>query len=120
MFSFLFSNLTNIFLAQAGAAATAIPAATHGVATAAAHHPNVGIIILEIIYALISLALVILVMMQPSKTEGLGVIMGGGMQNMFRGKQSVEQKLVKITTNIGITFVVLSLVICFCINRFGV
>ena len=76
--------------------------------------------ILCVIYGVVCFVLVGLVMMQTSKAEGLAGIMGGSVQNMFKGKQSKEtseELLAKITNYLCIAFVVLSFFMSFFVNQ---
>ncbi|MDD6811237.1 MAG: preprotein translocase subunit SecG [Lachnospiraceae bacterium] len=69
-------------------------------------------IVLTVIYIIISIALVVLVLMQEGKSAGLGAI--SGMAETYWGKnkgRSMEGKLVKITTGLAVFFLLLSIVL---------
>lgn len=116
MFNDLFINFTNIFLAQTSTVATTGKV----VGNVAGGGGNPVVVVLCILYVLVCISLVLLVMFQTSKQEGLGGVFGSSMQNLFRGKQSAEQKIAKSTSAVGFIFVILSMIICFVINRYGV
>jgi protein translocase, SecG subunit len=117
MFNDLFVNFTNIFLAQA----TTVTTTDTVVGNVAKSGGNSFLVVsLCVIYAIVCVGLVVLVMLQTSKQEGLGGVFGSSMQNLFRGKQSAEQKIAKFTSIIGFIFVILSMVICFIINKHGI
>lgn len=69
-------------------------------------------IVLTVIYIIVSIALVVLVLMQEGKSAGLGAI--SGMAETYWGKnkgRSMEGKLVKITTGLAVTFLLLAIVL---------
>lgn len=69
-------------------------------------------IILMIIYAVICLALVVIVLMQEGKQAGLGSISGAAETYWGKNKgRSMEGKMEKITKYLAIGFVLLSLIL---------
>ena len=78
---------------------------------------NVPVVILEVIYCIICLALVIMVMTQTTKSEGLTGTLGGTTQSIFRGKKSFEEKMTNITNWIAGAFVIGSFVIFLIIKQ---
>jgi preprotein translocase subunit SecG len=60
-------------------------------------------IFLQILLLVISLALIVIVIMQPSKGEGLGAI-GSGGQMFFAKNKGLEKLLDKITMWLAIIF----------------
>ena len=69
-------------------------------------------IVLTIVFILICLALVVLVLMQEGKSAGLGSISGAAETYWGKNKgRSMEGTLVKLTTILGVAFIVLSLVL---------
>ena len=69
-------------------------------------------ITLTIIYIIICIALVILVLMQEGKTAGLGAVSGAAETYWGKNKgRSMEGKLVKITTDLAIGFMVIAIVL---------
>ena len=77
--------------------------------------------ILLILYGVVCFVLVGLVMFQTSKSEGLAGIMGGSVQNMFKGKESKETKeeiLKKLTNIMCVAFVVLSFILSWLFSRY--
>jgi preprotein translocase subunit SecG len=82
-------------------------------AAAAVRHGN-GVIgyLLMVVYLLVCLGLIVAVLSQTSKNEGLGgTLGGGGTQSVFHGKKSVEEKLGTITNVLAVSFIVLSMVV---------
>lgn len=69
-------------------------------------------IVVGIVLILTSLALIAIVLLQESKTQGLsGAIAGGAETFLGKGKsKTTEQKLAKITKVLAIVFFVLALV----------
>lgn len=124
----MFENILFQLMGFAVQAAPAVPALPVSAAPAAAQtvqqvagqaasNPLSGAftVLCMIVYGLVCLALVLLVMFQNSKQDGLAGLMGGGMQNVFRGKQSVEQKISGITTWVATAFILCSIGIYFLI-----
>ena len=72
----------------------------------------VVMIIIQIIFILLCIALTILVLMQEGKSAGLGAI--SGMAETYWGKnkgRSMEGNLVKITKFLAIGFMLISIVL---------
>ncbi|MBO7402951.1 MAG: preprotein translocase subunit SecG [Lachnospiraceae bacterium] len=70
--------------------------------------------ILTVLYVLVCLALIVVVVMQESKAEGLSGALTGGNSQSYWGKnkgRSVEGLLVKLTILFGALFIVLSIVL---------
>ncbi|MBO5072157.1 MAG: preprotein translocase subunit SecG [Eubacterium sp.] len=69
--------------------------------------------IVTIAYIIICVALVIVVLMQEGKTNGLGAMTGAADTYWTKNKgRSTEGVLVKITTVLSVLFVALSLILC--------
>ena len=68
-------------------------------------------IILLVLQALISIALVLLVMSQTSKNEGLTGTIGGNVSANFKGKPGFEERLQNYTRYIGIAWFVVSILV---------
>lgn len=69
-------------------------------------------IILTIIFILVSLALLIVVLMQEGKSAGLGAISGAAETYWGKAKgRSMEGMLVKITKILAISFIVLAAIL---------
>lgn len=76
------------------------------------HQPGgIVIIFLQIVYFVICIGLIVMVMLQTSKSEGLTGMMGGATQSIFRGKKSFEEKISTITTWLAGAFVIGSFLI---------
>ena len=69
-------------------------------------------IVVGIVLIITSLALIAIVLLQESRTQGLsGAIAGGAETFLGKGKsKTVEQKLAKITKIVAIVFFLLSLI----------
>ncbi|MBO4749259.1 MAG: preprotein translocase subunit SecG [Lachnospiraceae bacterium] len=66
-------------------------------------------ILVSIVYIIVSVALVILVLMQEGKAQGLGTISGAADSYWGKNKgRSMEGMLVKITRILAIAFLVLT------------
>ena len=66
-------------------------------------------ILVSIVYIIVSVALVILVLMQEGKAQGLGTISGAADTYWGKNKgRSMEGMLVKITRILAIAFLVLT------------
>ena len=68
--------------------------------------------ILTVILILVSIAFTIVVLMQEGKSAGLGAISGAA--ETYRGKnkgRSMEGALVRITTVLGVVFMILAVVL---------
>lgn len=61
---------------------------------------------LLVIYFLICAGLIVAVLLQTTKSEGLTGIIGGQTQSIFRGKKSVEEKLNTVTNWLAVSFLV--------------
>lgn len=69
-------------------------------------------ITISVIYILVSVALVILVLMQEGKTQGLGSISGAAESYWGKNKgRSMEGMLVKITKVLAVLFLLLTAVL---------
>lgn len=69
--------------------------------------------VVTIAYIIICVALVIVVLMQEGKTNGLGAVTGAADTYWTKNKgRSAEGILVKITTVLSVLFVALSLILC--------
>ena len=69
--------------------------------------------IVTIAYIIICVALVIVVLMQEGKANGLGAMTGAADTYWTKNKgRSTEGVLVKITTVLSVLFVALSLILC--------
>ncbi len=69
-------------------------------------------IVLTVVYIIVSLALVILVLMQEGKSAGLGSISGAAETYWGKNKgRSMDGMLVKITKWVAVAFILLSVVL---------
>ncbi len=68
--------------------------------------------ILTILFVIICVALVVLVLMQEGKSDGLGAISGAAESYWGKNKgRSMEGRMVKITTYLAVAFIVLALLL---------
>lgn len=69
-------------------------------------------IVLTVVYIIVSIALVILVLMQEGKSAGLGSISGAADTYWGKNKgRSMDGMLVKITKWLAVAFILLSVVL---------
>ena len=69
-------------------------------------------IILTIVFIVVSLALLVVVLLQEGKSAGLGAISGAAETYWGKAKgKSMEGMLVKVTTGLAIAFIVLAAVL---------
>jgi len=64
-----------------------------------------------IIYFMVCVGLVVAVLLQTTKSEGLSGIIGGSSKSVFKGKKGFEEMLQICTNVLAISFLVLSLVL---------
>lgn len=67
--------------------------------------------ILLVVYFLVCLGLVIAVLLQTTKSEGLSGIMGGSHQSVFKGKKGFEETLQEATNYLAVSFIVMSFLV---------
>ena len=91
-------------------AAPAVNAAAHAAGNLGG---NIFHYLLLGVYLLICIGLIIAVLVQTTKSEGLSGVIGGATQSIFRGTKSIEQKLNQFTTYLAVAFIVLSIAISF-------
>ena len=75
------------------------------------------------VYGVVCFCLIGAVMMQTSKAEGLAGILGGGMQNDFKGKEaknSREETFKTWTNYLCIAYVVLSILLSLFFNHLSI
>ncbi len=69
-------------------------------------------IVLTVLFIIVCIALVVLVLMQEGKSEGLGVISGAAETYWGKNKgRSMEGQLVKITKILAVSFFVLAIIL---------
>lgn len=74
-------------------------------------------IVANIAQVFIALALIFIVAIQQGKNEGLGGVIGGHTASNFKGMPSFEDRLTGWTRNIGIAFLLVSIVVAVTTNR---
>lgn len=79
---------------------------------------NILLVFLLTIHVMVSFLMIIAVLMQRPRSEGLGAAFGGGMTDNIFGAQTTNV-LAKATTILGITFFVLTLGIAMIYSRTG-
>lgn len=69
-------------------------------------------IVITVIYIIVSLALVVLVLMQEGKSAGLGAISGAAETFWDKNKgRSIEGTLVKITKILAVLFILITVIL---------
>ncbi len=63
------------------------------------------------IFVLICISLMGIILLQNSKTGGMGAAMGGGAMNAAFGGQGADKLLVRITSALAVMFMILAIVI---------
>ncbi|MBI3925974.1 MAG: preprotein translocase subunit SecG [Armatimonadetes bacterium] len=76
---------------------------------------GMGIIqyVVVVVYLLVCVGLILAVLSQSTKNEGLGGSMMAAPQTAFRGKKSFEDKLSTLTSTLAATFLVMSMLVSF-------
>lgn len=69
--------------------------------------------LLSVLQVLAAIVLVVIVMSQTTKHEGLGGAIGGKAQSSFRGRAGLEQQLQRLTMYAAIAFFVISLMVAY-------
>ncbi|MCD4785946.1 MAG: preprotein translocase subunit SecG [Candidatus Eremiobacteraeota bacterium] len=70
-----------------------------------------------VVYFLVCVGLVVTVLLQTTKSEGLSGIIGGAAQSVFKGKKGFEDRLKEATTVLAVSFIVLSLLLSIVVFR---
>ena len=80
---------------------------------------EVVINILTVVYIIVSLVLIVIVLMQPGKSDGLSGSIGGAADTFFSKNKSrtIDAALAKWTGVVAGLFIVLSLVLVFLISK---
>ncbi len=73
-------------------------------------------ITLQIVHILLSLGLILVVLLQPSRDAGMPGALGGG-QSMFGKTKGFEEKMSKVTSAVAILFMISSVVLAFIVGR---
>ena len=63
------------------------------------------------IFVIVCIMLMGIILLQSSKTGGMGSAMGGGALNTAFGGQGADKLLVRITSGLALTFMVLAFII---------
>jgi len=95
--------------AGAGTMATKPPPATYNL--------NALQVIFLIVYFLVCVGLVVTVLLQTTKNEGLSGIIGGAAHSVFKGKKGFEERLQEATNVLAVSFIVLSMLLSIFIFR---
>ena len=74
---------------------------------------STGQTILSVVYAIVSLALIIAVLTRTTKSEGLSGSMMGPSESVFRGKKSADETVDTVTNTLAWSWLLLSLVIAY-------
>lgn len=68
-------------------------------------------ILFSVLQVLSALTLIVLVISQTTKSEGLTGTIGGKASSSFRGKPGIDDKLAQFTTYSAVTFMVTSILV---------
>ena len=69
--------------------------------------------VIVFIFVIVCLLLMGIILMQSSQTGGMGAAMGGGAMNTAFGGQGADKLLVRVTSGLAVTFMVLAITIGF-------
>ena len=69
--------------------------------------------VIVFIFVIVCLLLMGIILMQSSQTGGMGAAMGGGAMNAAFGGQGADKPLVRVTSGLAVTFMVLAITIGF-------
>ena len=69
--------------------------------------------VIVFIFVIVCLLLMGIILMQSSQTGGMGAAMGGGAMNAAFGGQGADKLLVRVTSGLAVTFMVLAMTIGF-------
>jgi preprotein translocase subunit SecG len=64
-------------------------------------------------FLIASIALVVLMAVQTTKTEGLSGTIGGRAESAYRGRLGLSEQLARLTTFVAVAFIVLSILYFF-------
>ena len=67
--------------------------------------------VLIFIFVIICIMLMGIILLQSSKTGGMGAALGGGAMNTAFGGQGADKLLVRITSGLAVSFMVLAIII---------
>jgi preprotein translocase subunit SecG len=69
--------------------------------------------VIVFIFVVVCFLLMAIILMQSSQTGGMGSAMGGGAMNAAFGGQGADKLLVRVTSGLAVTFMVLAITIGF-------
>lgn len=69
--------------------------------------------VIVFIFVIVCLLLMGIILMQSSQSGGMGAAMGGGAMNTAFGGQGADKLLVRVTSGLAVTFMVLAITIGF-------
>ena len=69
--------------------------------------------VIVFIFVIVCLLLMGIILMQSSQSGGMGAAMGGGAMNTAFGGQGADKLLVRVTSGLAVTFMVLAVTIGF-------
>ena len=69
--------------------------------------------VIVFIFVIVCLLLMSIILMQSSQNGGMGAVMGGGAMNAAFGGQGADKLLVRVTSGLAVTFMVLAITIGF-------
>ena len=69
--------------------------------------------VLKVFHLLVSIALIVVVLLQSGKSAGLSGVIDGGASQFFGKARGLDEKLSKLTTIAAVLFMLTSVVIAF-------
>tara|TARA_B110000438_G_scaffold45772_1_gene45895 strand:+ start:1240 stop:1608 length:369 start_codon:yes stop_codon:yes gene_type:complete len=69
--------------------------------------------VIVFIFVIVCLLLMGIILMQSSQSGGMGAAMGGGAMNTAFGGQGADKLLVRVTSGLAVTFMILAITIGF-------
>ena len=73
-------------------------------------------VVIVFIFVIVCLLLMGIILMQSSQNGGMGAAMGGGAMNAAFGGQGADKLLVRVTSGLAVTFMVLAIIIGFMVH----
>jgi len=73
--------------------------------------------IVAVLQVLLSLALILIVMAQTTKSEGLSGTIGGQVTSSFKGKPGMDEQIRKYTVYVSFTWFLVTVITAWLFNR---
>jgi len=65
---------------------------------------------IQLLFIVCAVAMIVLMSVQTTKNEGLSGSIGGRAESAYRGRIGVDQQLARLTSGVGVSFIVLAIV----------